>query len=82
MTLALTGEGIWNLNCNTICNKEFMTKNQSTMWCKYLNTEGSCLMLLFGPGQSYISQKWHKQNFYLMYAVTKWLAHNIELAKF
>ena len=41
------------------------------------STEGSCLMLLLEPGKSRISQKSHKQNFYFMYAVTKYMAHKI-----
>ena len=45
-------------------------------------TEGSCLMLLLGPGKSPISQKLHQQNFYFMFAVTKQIAHKIALAKF
>ena len=35
------------------------------------STEGSCLMLLLGPGKSRISLKLHYQNFYFVNAVTK-----------
>ena len=38
-------------------------------------------MLLLGPGKSRISQKSHKQNFYFMYAVTKFLVQKKRISQ-
>ena len=39
-------------------------------------------MQLLGPGKSHISQKSHQPHFYLMYTVTKQVAHKMASAKF